>query len=113
LQDFRKGWALSTRDRRYGNVDLASLLNDDNRSGGLSREKAGGEQEDGEDEFHRERQEHGGQSASEIFAFNKRGYSKAINSVTLKQKYELFLFNTRTKIIVLMRKTKTKGDTKK
>ena len=67
----------------------------------MSGEKAGGEEEDGEDEFHRERQEHGGQSASEIFAFNKRGYSKAINSVVLKQKYKLFYFNTRTKIIVI------------
>ena len=67
----------------------------------MCREKAGGEQEDGEDEFHRERQEHGGQSASEIFPFNKRGYSKAINSVVLKQKYKLFYFNTRTKIIAI------------
>ena len=73
----------------------------------MCKEKAGGEQECGEDEFHRERQEHGGQSASEIFAFNKRGYSKAINSVTLKQKYELFHFNARAKIIASCTEIKT------
>ena len=50
----------------------------------MSREKARGEEEDGEDDFHRERQEHGSQSASEIFSFNKRGYSKAINRFALK-----------------------------
>ena len=33
------------------------------------------------------------------FSFNKRAYSKAINSVSLKQKYKLFHFNTRGKII--------------
>jgi len=42
------------------------LFDDDDRGGGLCREKAGGEQKYGEDEFHRERQEHGSQSASEI-----------------------------------------------
>jgi len=75
------------------------LLNDNDGGGGLSGEKAGGEEEYGEDEFHRERQEHRGQSASEIFVFNKRVYSKVNNSVVLKQKYKLFYFNTRTKII--------------
>ena len=66
MEDFGKGGAFGTRDRRYGNVDFASLLNDNDRGGGLSRKKVGGEEDDGEDEFHRERQEHGGQSASEI-----------------------------------------------
>ena len=66
----------------------------------MSGEKAGGEEEDGEDEFHRERQEYGSQSASEIFAFNKRDHSKVINRVVLKERYKDFELNSRAKIIV-------------
>ena len=39
------------------------------------------------------------------FSFNKNGYSKAINSVALKQKYKLFHFNTRDKIIAPVTRT--------
>jgi len=45
-----------------------------------------------------------------FFAFNKHGYSKAINSVALKQKYKLFHFGTRAQIVALLRKTQNIGD---
>jgi hypothetical protein len=60
LEDFCKGGTFGARDRRYGNVDFASLLNDNDWSRGLSKEEGRKKKEEsGEQMVHLKRQQHG------------------------------------------------------
>jgi hypothetical protein len=79
----------------------------------LCREKAGGEQEDGEDEFHRQRQEHGGQSASENLQPTRVVIQNLLTALFSSKSTNSFISILERKLLLLIRKTKTKGDTKK
>jgi hypothetical protein len=89
------------------------LLNDNDRCGGLSSEKAGDEEEDGEDEFHRQRQEHGGQSASENLKPTRVVILKLLTALFSSKSTNSFISILERKLLSLIRKTKTKGDTLK
>jgi hypothetical protein len=79
----------------------------------LCREKTGGEQDDGEDEFHRQRQEHGSQSASENLQPTRVVIPKILTALFLSKSTNSFISILERKLLRLIRKTKTKGDAKK
>jgi hypothetical protein len=76
----------------------------------LSREKARGEEEDGEDEFHRERQEHGGQSASEIFHSANVVIPKLSTALLSTKNTNSFILTLVPKLLPLLRQTQNIGD---
>jgi hypothetical protein len=79
----------------------------------LSREKARGEEKDGEDEFHRQRQEHGGQSASENLQPTRVVIPNLLTALFSSKSANSFISILERKLLYLIRKTKTKGDTLK